>query len=180
MNLKRTVTMVVGCAALAAWLSAAMTTGRHQPAVLDLAPPPIETDGAALAKEIARLHERLRPEGTPRQQARNLFVFGSPSRSVMRAPLAITPPPDAPPSAPVVSFALTLAGIAEDPVDRSSDANGGVVRTAIVSGRGQVFLVKEGDTIVDRDIAYRVGKISSDSVALTDVRDGMVHELTMK
>ena len=70
---------------------------------------------------------------------------------------------------------LTLAGIAEDPgpVGRS-------VRTAIISGNGQLFLAKEGDTVTDLDVEYRVTNISADSAELTSVRDSTIHRLALR
>jgi hypothetical protein len=55
---------------------------------------------------------------------------------------------------------LKLEGLAEDHNDQ------GPVRTAIISGFGDVFLVKEGDNVTAR---YRVAKISPDAVELTDL-----------
>jgi hypothetical protein len=71
---------------------------------------------------------------------------------------------------------LTLAGIAEDP----GPEGGGPVRTAIITGNGQLFLAKEGDTVTDRDVEYKVGNISGDSAELTDLRDGSVRRLTLR
>ena len=55
---------------------------------------------------------------------------------------------------------MKLAGIAEDP-----EADG-PVRTAIISGEGQLFMVKEGEAVTPR---YRVAKISADVVELVDL-----------
>ena len=55
---------------------------------------------------------------------------------------------------------LTLIGIAED---ASAD---GVVRTAIVSGLADLFLVKAGETIDGG--RYRIDLVSADAVQLTD------------
>ena len=70
MNLKRTAMIVVVCAALLAWFSAAMTPGWRPPAI-ESAPTAIDTGGAALAAEVARLRQRLRPDVTPRERPRN-------------------------------------------------------------------------------------------------------------
>ena len=64
-----------------------------------------------------------------------------------------------------------LAGIAED---AGAD---GPVRTAIISGGGQLFMVKEGETVTPR---YRVAKISADVVELTDVIDNSVRRLALR
>jgi len=173
MNLKRTATMGAVGGALAAWLAAAATSGNRE-----IAPTPItrttsvEVRGAALAAEIARLHERLRPTAAPREPSRNLFQF-APAKAARPAPLAVqqpaltdavTAPAPAPPP-------LKLVGMAED-----STADG-VVRTAIISGFDQLFLVKEGETVTPR---YLVARISIDVVELTDLGDGTTLRLALR
>ena len=66
---------------------------------------------------------------------------------------------------------MRLSGIAEDATPD------GVVRTAIISGFGQLFLAKEGDPVTDR---YRVVKISSDVVELTDLADRSTFRLALR
>jgi len=51
------------------------------------------------------------------------------------------------------------------------------VRTAIISAQGQLFLVKEGETLMLR---YRVAKISEDVVELIDVGDNSVRRLALR
>jgi hypothetical protein len=80
---------------------------------------------------------------------------------------ALTEAPAATPAPPP----FKLAGIAEDP-----GANG-PVRTAILSGGGQVYLVKEGENVTSR---YRVTRIAADVVELTDVTDGTTRRLALK
>jgi hypothetical protein len=67
---------------------------------------------------------------------------------------------------------LKLSGFAED-----TAADGGVVRTAIISSPTQLYLVKEGETVAAR---YRVTKISPDAVELADVNGGASLRLTLK
>lgn len=55
---------------------------------------------------------------------------------------------------------LALIGVAEDA------AGDGVIRTAIVSGFGDVFLVRTGESIRDR---YRIGQVSADTVQVIDL-----------
>jgi hypothetical protein len=132
----------------------------------------IDKSGAELAVEIARLHERLRPSDTP-LQARDLFRYAARSTVPRSAPVLPAPEPVVQPterSGNVVS-PLKLVGVAEDP----SDA--GPARTAIISGFGQLFLVKEGEAVTLR---YRVARISSDAVELTDVGDNSVLRLALK
>jgi hypothetical protein len=171
MNLKRTATFGVVGGALAVWLASAATSNRTLRPPIIVPPSPIDSRGAALAEEVARLHERLRPTATPNQPSRNLFSFRS-------APARALPPPAAPPPAIVEAPApqpaqpsLKLAGIAED------DGPNGPERTAIIAGDGQLFMVKEGDAVTLR---YRVAKISADVVELTDLTDNSVRRLALK
>jgi hypothetical protein len=176
MNLKRTATLafVVAALAVCAWLAAAATLSTREPVARVVARlPPIDVRGAALAEEISRLHEHLRPSAVPRQPGRNLFSF--PPRPIASLP---PPPPRSPkpalsettvarPAAPV----MKLSGIAEDVTA------GGVVRTAIISAFGQLFLVKEGEQVTER---YRVAKISSDVVELSDLSAGTALRFALK
>jgi len=173
MNLKRTATIGVVGGALAAWLASAATSNRPLPPPTITRTPPIDLRGAELADEIARLHERLRPTTTPNQPGRNLFSFRAARRAAAvdvaapPAPAAITEAPLPRPALPP----LKLAGIAED------EGPEGPVRTAIISGEGQLFMVKEGDAVTLR---YRVAKISSDVVELTDLTDNSVRRIALK
>jgi hypothetical protein len=66
---------------------------------------------------------------------------------------------------------LKLEGLAEDRGDQ------GPVRTAIISGFGDIFLVKEGDHVTLR---YTVAKISPDAVELTDLTDNTALRLALR
>lgn len=172
MDVKRTVIVVMIGAALIAWLAAAATSGnrdRVPPVVLKSSA--IDSRGDALASEVARLHERLRPVETPRQPSRNLFSFAS-SRPRPAAPVQAPKPAlrEAPAPRPAPP-ALKLSGIAEDTTPE------GPVRTAIISGLGQLFFAKEGGNITDR---YRVVRISTDVVEITDLADGTTLRLALK
>jgi hypothetical protein len=171
MNVKRAAVLGVGCAALAVWLAAAATSGTRQQPAHTPAAAAVELQGEELAAEIARLRERLRPTTAP-SQTRDLFNYAArgPSRArVARPPGAAQPPAVVPP--PVVNRpTLKLIGIAED------DGSGNVVRTAIISGLGDVFLVKEGEAIA---LQYRVLRIGADAVELTDVGDGTSFRLAL-
>jgi acetyl esterase/lipase len=172
MHPKRTAAIVVAGGALAAWLAAAATSpNRDGGEGLVLKPPAIDGRGAALAVEIARLHERLRPSATPPQAGRDLFAFVSqrprpvepvraPEPALIEAPVRRPAPP-----------ALKLSGMAEDAGPE------GVVRTAIISGFGQLFLAKEGETVADR---YRVAKISPEVVELTDLVEHTTLRLALR
>jgi hypothetical protein len=174
MDLRRTATIAVIGAAIAVWLAAAATSGiRDQPPpVAAVAPQSIDLSGAALSDEIKRLHERLRPTAAPRQPARNLFEFTAPK--VKPAPLALPSPHAAEDGLAAVAAppALTLSGLAEDPAP-----DGTIVRTAIISTPGQLFLAKEGDLVTTR---YRVAHISPDGVELLDLTDNTTLRLVLK
>ena len=172
MNLKRTTLFAAVGAALIAWLAGAATSNRAIPPVTIAVQTPIEKRGAELAGEIERLHERLAPTVAPQSPGRNLFTF----RAV--AARSVAPVSDAPRAAitelPPVAIALPplkLSGLAED---AGAD---GPVRIAFISGEGQLFMVKEGDTVTAR---YRVAKISADVVELTDLIDNSVRRLALR
>jgi hypothetical protein len=171
MNLKRTATIVVGGAAIGVWLAGAATSNLGIPPASIMPKPPIDLRGEELANEIARLQERLRPTSQPRQPGRNLFAFRARSAPA-RAAAAVEPPimALALPAAPALP-SFKLAGIAED------ESPDGPLRTAIISGEGQLFLVKEGDEVTPR---YRVAKISADVVELIDVGDNSTRRLALR
>ncbi len=159
MSPKRTVLIVVGGAALAAWIAAAATPDSPQPPPAPRLQTSADARGAELAREVARLHARLQPLSAPHRPGRNLFAFERPP-ATLRQPLGppqASAPADLPP-APVAPV-FKLDGIAEDPGVE------GPVRTAIISGLGQLFLVKEGDPLTPR---YKVLKIGADAVELSD------------
>ena len=171
MKVKRTATIVIIGGAFAAWLYAAATSGnRDRRQSFEIPPPAIDSRGEELAGEIARLHERLRPSVTPRQPGRDLFSFVSPAARPAPVPNAPAAPIDAPIARPAAP-ALKLSGIAED---ATSD---GLVRTAILSGFGELFIAKEGDTVAER---YRVEKISADVVELADLTEGTTLRLALR
>ncbi len=172
MNVNRALTLTAISGALLAWFAGAATSKRDVLPPLVLPAPHVDRQGADLAKEIARLHDRLRPDAEPRQPARNLFTY----HAAPAAPIA-APTPHAALSEPAVTAAapplppLKLAGIAED---AGAD---GPVRTAIISGDGQLFLVKAGDAVTSR---YRVARVGADAVELTDTIDNSTRRLALK
>jgi hypothetical protein len=171
MNLKRTTTIVLSAAAIGAWLAGAATSTHRIPERPIAQPAAIELRGAELANEIARLQERLRPSSSPRQPGRNLFAFraaAAPAPAPMfAAPAALEQAPPLTPALP----SLKLAGIAED---IEADVP---VRTAIISGEGQLYMVKEGEAVTTR---YRVSKISPDVVELLDLSDNSLRRLALR
>lgn len=173
MNVNRTLTAMAIGGALLAWFAAAATSNRDVPPPIVIPPAHVDLQGADLAKEIARLHDRLRPDAVPRQPARNLFAYHVSVRHEL-APVARPPQPAlSEPAAPtaVPQPPLKLAGIAED------DGPDGPVRTAIISAEGQLFLVKAGDALTSR---YRVARVAADVVELTDTIDNSIRRLALK
>ena len=159
MNLKWAATLVIVVGALAVWRAAASKPDRGGSANLDIAAPaPLDARGAALATEIARLHDRLEP-GEPPRPGRNLFRFATAGPRPAPIALAASPAVSEPAAAPLQP-PLKLIGVAED------IATGSLIRTAIISGPGQVYVVKEGERVTPR---YVVARISSDVVELRDL-----------
>jgi hypothetical protein len=159
MSVNRIAMLSTAGAVLAAMIAGATTSGVRRPAPVVIPPntTAIELQGAELAAEVARLRARLRPTDPPQEPARNLFQFDS--RAVRSSPAAadLAPIPlpiaAAPPPPP-----LTLIGFAAE----------GAIRTAIISGFGDLFLVKEGDRI---GAQYRVSRVDADGVEVTNVSD---------
>ena len=174
MNVTRTLALGLVVAGVAVLVAGAATSGgRRAPLPPPVKTAPLEASGAALEAEIARLHERLRPTPVPQAPARNLFAFRSSRHRGVSAP---DPPPPAPAPAATsrspVQPNLKLIGIAEDP-----GAEGAVVRTAIVSGSGQLHFAKEGEMLTD---GYRVAAISVEAVELTDLSTNQPVRLVMR
>ncbi len=171
MKLRRVVWFGVSVLALASWMASASTSVVRAP----VAPLPPVTPGevdrsmAALQSEIGRLHERLAPTAAP-TRSRDLFRFSTraPRRAVVAPPVAEA---EAIVPAPPVRPSLTLIGVAEDVTPD------GVVRTAIVSGFGDVFLVKAGDTI---RLQYRVELVSGDAVQVVDTATAAATTLALR
>src|SRR5262245_51939295 len=143
MNPKKAVIFGVLGAGCAVMLAGAMTTGRRE-----IVPRPsagrsaVDRQGEALGAEIAKLRARLRPTVEPREPSRNLFEFGGTAASRPTTQVAPSRPVDpVPPVEVIAPPPLKLIGLAED------DGADGPVRTAFISGLGDLFLVKEGDVL---------------------------------
>lgn len=171
MHVKRTATILLGGGALAAWLAGAATSNRPLPDPIVPRPAPIDRRGADLAGEIAKLHERLRPNTPPRAATRNVFrYYAAP------VPVVVTQAPraaivEAPVARPAPELPLRLSGIAEDAGPE------GAIRTAIISGDGQLFMVKVGELVTPR---YKVTQITADVVELLDLTDNSLRRLALK
>lgn len=160
---KRTILFVLALGALAAWIAAASTSGVRPSRAIVPAAAPIDVRGAALAAEIERLHDRLRPTATP-QHNRNLFQFAARATAPpVTPPVTLQPAPIPVPVEPP----FKLIGIAED----------AGTRTAILSSPAQLLMVKEGETVASK---YRVTAISSDTIDLIDSADGSVLRLALR
>ena len=171
MNVKQTATIVTTVGALAAWLAGMVMPNRAvAPTPVVDRVPTIDARSAELATEIGKLHDRLRPSTTPRHPGRNLFRF----EARPAAPPAFEPPPPTPAEAPAPAPAvlpLRFIGVAEDPGPE------GPLRIAFITAGGQLFIVKEGDLVLER---YRVARIAADAVELTDSVDGGIRRLALR
>jgi len=115
-----------------------------------------------LTTQEARLRQHL-DVLPPKPTARNPFRFAGRTATTATAParpLIETPPPT---TVQAMQPPLRLSGIAEQKVNQAT------VRTAVISGDGQLYLVREGDTVAGR---YRVATIDSDAVTLRDDTGG--------
>jgi hypothetical protein len=131
---------------------------------------------APMAASIAAMHlHDWSPPAPARVRAeRDIFAFKQrPARPV------------APPAPPASSRGLLEAGDGAQPqlvpfkmIGFAEDTGpDGAVRTAIISGQGQLYLVKEGETVGS---IYQVGTILPDGVELLDNTGGPSLRLALK
>ena len=158
MNARRTVWFGAASVAVATWL-AASTAGpsRLASSVPPSRPAPIDRYTETLHLEADRLHARIAPTATPTLR-RDLFRFSG-ERRAAAAPMRTAESEAAAPVVAKVAPPLRLIGIAEDA------GPDGPVLTAILSGLGDVFLVKPGDTIAGR---FRVQAVSQEAVRVIE------------
>jgi hypothetical protein len=175
MTAKRAAGYCGGGLLLLAWLSYAAGASRSASDAQESSAP-VETSGTeSLASEIqsqtARLKTRMAAAPTPQEPYRNPFVFGARETTAPRArrEVPVTPPAPALPPEP----AIELIGVT------TNQSPNGPVRTAVISAlSGELFLVKEGETIVTR---YRVGPVTADAVDLIDLAvPGTTRRLVLK
>lgn len=165
--------LVTSSALLMSWLSAPATptpAPASAPAAVIQQPQPDATTSLAfdVERETDKLRERVSSAPAPRRPGRDPFRFATDlPREVPMAradaapwPDAATPAPE-PPPAPRPSF--KLIGIAE------RNTPDGLVRTGILSGQSDVFLVSVGDEILGR---YSVSAVGVDAVELLDAASG--------
>jgi hypothetical protein len=177
MSAKRAAGYCGGALLLLAWLSAADGLMRQAP---DVSEPerPVDTAGtttlaADVEAQTLRLKTRLAAAPAPQEPFRNPFTFAPrPSRERREPPPRVEADVPAPPAGQSLEPAIELIGVAQ------SESPKGVVRTAIISAvSGELFLVKEGETIVAR---YRVGTVTPDTVELVDLLSGTVRRLALR
>jgi hypothetical protein len=172
MHVRRVVWIGVSALAVASWFASASTSDVRVPAT-PLAPPkpaPLDRSVAALQSEVRHLQERIAPTATP-TRTRDLFRFSTRERRPLR-PVASPEGRSARSAAALPSAPpLKLIGIAED------GAPDAIVRTAIVSGLGDVFLVRRGETIAGH---YRVDEVSSEAVRITDTTNSSTATLALQ
>ena len=169
--------IVVAGSTAYSWFNASPHVAPSEPAAkagatATATPPVIDREASAAAIASMQLHDwspKVPPHGRP---DRNIFTFTHPAPKAAPAP-----PPPAPgllaegdgKTAPLVLF--KLIGVAED------QGPDGVSRTAIISGQGQLYMVKEGETLA---WIYRVGRLSGESVELLDTTGGEPLRLFLK
>jgi hypothetical protein len=126
---------------------------------------------AADSISAMRLHDWSPPTPAPGRTERDIFAF---KRRPAKGAPALPPAHElfrAGDATQVPVMLFKLIGFAEDA------GPDGEVRTAIISGQGQVYLVKEGETVA---WIYRVGKILPDAVELLDSTGGPNVRLVLK
>jgi hypothetical protein len=148
-----------------AWLVAALAACASS----STPPAPAERTPAVTAVPdrdgLTVLEHRAQPSPALSASRRNIFrerdrVAPAPPVATRAAvPVEPAPAESLIPPAPLV----TLLGLAE------KTDSGHLVRTAVISTGGELWIVKEGDTVAGR---FRVGAVSLDRVDLRDVQTG--------
>lgn len=127
---------------------------------------PGETASASIA--AMQLHDWNRAARDVGRADRNIFTFKRPGPKAVPEPAPATGLLAAGREGRQPALALfKLIGVAEDAGSR----------TAIISGQGQLYLVKEGETVA---FIYRVGRLSPESVELEDSTGGPPLRLFLK
>ena len=177
MSAKRAAGYTGGALLLLAWLASAGGLIRQEPDAAAAPSPPVETnDVAKLAAEVQaqtlRLKNRMAGAPSPLEPFRNPFAFADRPAALRNASPSQVEAESAPLPAPPLEPAIELIGVAE-----TASAKG-VLRTAIISAHsGELFLVKEGETLAAR---YRVGTVAADAVELNDLVTGAIRRLALR
>jgi hypothetical protein len=175
MSTWRVAAIVVGCGLVAAGAAAsagACVYARRAGAAVPVAPaarPDVRTDGIGLA--AIESPSPSAPTLSPHR--RNLFRLRErpPVATPNWMPAAPAPAEPVDPTPASLPLPLTLAGIGES---RQGDR---AVRTAVISGAGELWLATEGMVLAGR---YQVDRIDSDAVVLVDTASGQPRTLHLR
>jgi hypothetical protein len=169
--------LVLSVVAAGAWLVIATGLVMAPPARTPPEPTPVTSplDPAirSVQSQSARLHAYLASVPVLAPPSRDPFAFSrqAPQGRGQRTGFSAGPATGPGAVAVVARPALALAGIAED---ASID---GPVRTAIISGMGQVFLVKEGEPF---GVRFEVVRLGAESALIRDRLDQTTFTLSLK
>jgi len=165
--------IVVAGSTAYSWFTASPRVAPSEPAApAPVIAPAVSREASEAALASLQLHDWSPKPPVHGRPDRNIFTF---THAVPRA--APAPPPAAAgllaggdgKTAPLVLF--KLIGVAED------QGPDGIMRTAIISGQGQLYMVKEGETLA---WIYRVGRLSAEAVELLDTTGGEPLRLSLK
>jgi hypothetical protein len=171
MNTKVAAAFAVIISGLVGMYSMSVPTDRRRPSAADpAARAPVDAGSDALASEIARLQRHREPDAAP-ARGRDVFRFAAARAARAASGVALVPPVAVEPPAAPPRPALKLIGVAED------TASGSAIRTAIISGPDQLYVVREGERVTSR---FGVQRISSDVVELVDAVDASAFRLVLK
>lgn len=143
-----------------------------RPAPVNAAPAERGSQSDAASIAALQLHD-WRTKAPPHARPdRDIFAFTRPPAGMPVAQPALGVGLLAAPADGQSGLALfKLIGVAEDAGPE------GISRTAIISGQGQLYMVKEGETVA---WIYRVGRMSGESVELLDTTGGAPLMLFLK
>jgi hypothetical protein len=170
MPIVRGILVSFGVTLVTVWLVASGLAPSRTPATEPATPVPVAPMAPDRPTPVMRLRHRLANMPDARQRDRDPFHFAPRARTA--APVADTLGPPANDARPVSAKPrLQLLGIAQD------TREGRPVRTAVIGGMNQVYLVGEGDQMALRFLVKRVG---ADSVDVEDMTDGTVVTLAWR
>jgi hypothetical protein len=141
------------------------------------APAPAERTSTRVAVPerdgLAVLEHRAQPAPALNASRRNIFRERDRAAAAPAGAIRVGVPAEPVPSAPPIPPApvVTLLGLAE------TNEGGRVVRTAVISTGGELWMVKEGDTVAGR---YRVAAVAADRVDLKDVQSGTLRSYHLR
>jgi hypothetical protein len=170
MAIVRGILVAFGVTLVTVWLVASGLAPSRTPAAEPAAPVPAAETVPDRPTPVKRLRQRLATMPDARHRDRDPFHFAPRARTPAPAADDIDPPAGDPPPA-IAKPRLQLLGIAQDARD------GRPVRTAVIGGMNQVFLVSEGDQMALRFLVKRVG---ADSVDVEDMTDGTIVTLAWR